>query len=371
MGLNDRKYRSHYKDVSTGVESFAPDTGTGPAEFAVGVAGKYTSSTPSPSNGEWTFLRVDSDGKLLTTASISGDVNVDNTSLSTTGLIGKASGTNADFTTAYGTGNAITCTGLPDKISQITDDDIVSIQQIATDGSVTNTYTRDDITLVATGTGTTTLTITGATFVNTDSFVVTTNIERMVTGTGNATINGTQRVVLCADDPAVTSLAIIDDWDESDRCKVNPIVGQAGVQAGTGNATVTTQRVVIAQDDTVATDLTAIKTAVEILDNVVDGTKARVNIMSGTGVATATNTAVSVGVASTTILAANANRKFAIFVNDSTSIQYLALGGTATANSGIRLNPTGGSFEINATNLYTGIITGITTGTGVITVVEG
>src|SRR5262245_49825604 len=33
---------------------------------------------------------------------------------------------------------------------------------------------------------------------------------------------------------AATSLAVLDDWDESDRAKVNLIVGQAGVQGGSG-----------------------------------------------------------------------------------------------------------------------------------------
>ncbi len=36
---------------------------------------------------------------------------------------------------------------------------------------------------------------------------------------------------------AATSLAIMDDWDESDRAKVNPIVGQAGVDGGSGAVT--------------------------------------------------------------------------------------------------------------------------------------
>lgn len=80
---------------------------------------------------------------------------------------------------------------------------------------------------------------------------------------------GVQRVTLASDDPAVTdlaalevlagtidadtsgmatSLAILDDWDESDRAKVNPIVGQAGVAGGSGTVDATTQRVVLATD---------------------------------------------------------------------------------------------------------------------------
>lgn len=45
-----------------------------------------------------------------------------------------------------------------------------------------------------------------------------------------------------------TSLAIMDDWDESDRAKVNPIVGQAGVAGGSGTVSASTQRMVLATD---------------------------------------------------------------------------------------------------------------------------
>lgn len=47
---------------------------------------------------------------------------------------------------------------------------------------------------------------------------------------------------------STTALQIIDDWDESDRAKVNLIVGQAGVQGGSGVVSATTQRVVLATD---------------------------------------------------------------------------------------------------------------------------
>lgn len=45
-----------------------------------------------------------------------------------------------------------------------------------------------------------------------------------------------------------TAIEIIDDWDESDRAKVNPIAGQAGVQGGSGVVSANTQRVVLATD---------------------------------------------------------------------------------------------------------------------------
>jgi hypothetical protein len=47
---------------------------------------------------------------------------------------------------------------------------------------------------------------------------------------------------------AATSLAVMDDWDESDRAKVNLIVGQAGVQGGSGTVSASTQRVTLATD---------------------------------------------------------------------------------------------------------------------------
>jgi len=58
---------------------------------------------------------------------------------------------------------------------------------------------------------------------------------------------------------AATSLAVLDDWDETDRCKVNPIVGQAGVAAGAGAVGATVQRVTLASDDPAVADLAALE----------------------------------------------------------------------------------------------------------------
>lgn len=58
----------------------------------------------------------------------------------------------------------------------------------------------------------------------------------------------TQRTTLASDDPAVVALQIIDDWDESDRAKVNVIAGQAGVDGGSGVVSAKTQRVALATD---------------------------------------------------------------------------------------------------------------------------
>jgi len=86
----------------------------------------------------------------------------------------------------------------------------------------------------------------------------------------------------------------------------------------------------------------------------------------------ATNTGVDVGVASTQILAANHNRKYAAIVNDSDTTIYLAIGAAAVANQGIRLNANGGVYEILLADLNTAAINGIHAGVGNkrVTVVE-
>lgn len=84
----------------------------------------------------------------------------------------------------------------------------------------------------------------------------------------------TQRTTLASDDPAVTSLQILDDWDESDRAKVNPIVGVAGVAAGAGAVNTGTQRTTLASDDPAVT-------ALQIMDDWDESDRAKVNLISG------------------------------------------------------------------------------------------
>jgi len=123
-------------------------------------------------NGDGTF-------SMRSTATLSGDVNVDNTSVDTSGYIGKASGTNADFTTAYTSATTLTLSSLPSDVTAFVADDIAAIMQIATDGSVTNTYTRDDAAITMSGD---VITVAGATFAATDTFVVYTNVARPLAG---------------------------------------------------------------------------------------------------------------------------------------------------------------------------------------------
>ena len=84
----------------------------------------------------------------------------------------------------------------------------------------------------------------------------------------------TPRATLASDDPAVTSLQIIDDWDETDRAKVNIIPGQAGITAGAGTVSALTPRATLASDDPAVVSL-------QILDDWDETDRAKVNIIPG------------------------------------------------------------------------------------------
>lgn len=94
-------------------------------------------------------------------------------------------------------------------------------------------------------------------------------------------------------------------------------------------------------------------------------------LLTGSSVATSANGKVSIGSSSTSVLSANSNRKFAIFINDSNEIIYLNLSDTAVMNEGVRLNANGGSIELTKPFLYTGAVTAIcASGSKNLTVVE-
>lgn len=76
---------------------------------------------------------------------------------------------------------------------------------------------------------------------------------------------------------SATSLAIMDDWDESDRAKVNPIVGQAGVDAAAGAVSAKTQRMTLASDDPAVT-------ALQLIDNAVSGAGFNITQLGGAAV---------------------------------------------------------------------------------------
>jgi hypothetical protein len=64
--------------------------------------------------------------------------------------------------------------------------------------------------------------------------------------------------------------------------------------------------------------------------------------------------AKNVGVTAIEVLPDNPFRSYALLVNDSDTDIYISLGGTAVVNKGIRINASGGAYEINSTNLYKG-----------------
>lgn len=158
---------------------------------------------------------------------------------------------------------------------------------------------------------------------------------------------------------SATSLAVIDDWDESDRAKVNPIVGQAGVQGGSGVVTALTQRVVLATDVTPPLPSGA-------------ATEATLAAMSAKFTSTlGTDTRVSASTSSVTVLAANASRKGGVFHNDSTSACKVKAGTTASGTSYCFPMGAGDIFFLENIPNYNGIYTAIwTTATGAMQVTE-
>lgn len=98
------------------------------------------------------------------------EVDATNTPIGNT-YIGKP--TNGDFITAYASGTTITCSVIP--FGSINMYDIDTIVQIASDGSVTETYSGDDATITVSSN---VITVAGATFSSDDVFVVVTNIPR-------------------------------------------------------------------------------------------------------------------------------------------------------------------------------------------------
>jgi predicted RNA-binding protein associated with RNAse of E/G family len=88
-----------------------------------------------------------------------------------------------------------------------------------------------------------------------------------------AATSAKQDTQITAEQAIQAATEIVDDWDESDRAKVNPIVGQAGITAGAGAVAANTPRVTLASDDPAVT-------ALQILDNVVSGSEAQVDVVA-------------------------------------------------------------------------------------------
>lgn len=83
-----------------------------------------------------------------------------------------------------------------------------------------------------------------------------------------------------------------------------------------------------------------------------------------------TNTSFVCGPTSNLAVATSSSRQYLALVNDGTSVVYLGLGVTATTSKGIRLNASGGSFEMDTTVLYTGGVYCISAASSTLTVVQ-
>jgi len=139
----------------------------------------YSSATNDINELEFgKFEQTSSGPAIRTTATITGDVNVESTSVNVNAYVGKPLGSNGDFITTRTANTTFTCTSLPTGVTAINTEDIELIRQITAAGVVTATYSRDDATITCSGTSTTTVTVTGAVFAATDTITLYTNIYR-------------------------------------------------------------------------------------------------------------------------------------------------------------------------------------------------
>ncbi len=84
--------------------------------------------------------------------------------------------------------------------------------------------------------------------------------------------------------------------------------------------------------------------------------------------------ATVVGSSSVNVLSGNANRRYALLVNDSLATIWVTMSATAAVDTGVRLNANGGYYEMAGEmgNLYTGQINAImATGSGTLLATEG
>lgn len=131
---------------------------------------------------------------------------------------------------------------------------------------------------------------------------------------------------------AATSLAILDDWDETNRCAVNLIPNQVGITAGAGAVAATTPRVTLASNDPAVDALEP--TAIAITGNA--GSPALADV--GSPVAVAGKGRISLTVKNTSDTAIT---DFALWLIPHATADYVkVLGGTdwATPTSVLRFS---------------------------------
>lgn len=100
-----------------------------------------------------------------------------------------------------------------------------------------------------------------------------------------------------------------------------------------------------------------------------DGSHAEVVALGGTiqgGAGGLVHDVVTVTSAGVLAMDENPDRKYALLINDGDEVMYLALGDAAAEHYGIRINASGGSYEMNPAfnNLWLGAVYAIHGGTG-------
>lgn len=100
---------------------------------------------------------------------------------------------------------------------------------------------------------------------------------------------------------------------------------------------------------------------------------AALNLYAGLNAANSVlNSSVSIGIASTLVLAANSSRRYLFLVNDSDENIYVSLGSAAVLNTGILLTSQGGSLTLDTTTMWTGAVYAISLNGGKnLTICEG
>lgn len=178
------------------------------------------------------------------------------------GILTTIDGDTGNLVTVFGTSSLVLGTQADDLVNTIDGFQVSNLNYVfdgtawdrlrgtSADGVLVNLGSNNDVTV----TGTVAVTQSGTwdevgindsgNSITVDGTVAVSNAFALDTSVdGIETLLGTSNTNTGA---AATALQIIDDWDETDRAKVNPIVGQAGVAAGTGVDGATVQRVSLA-----------------------------------------------------------------------------------------------------------------------------
>lgn len=193
-------------------------------------------------------------GQVNVAAIAAGDNNIGNVDIASALPAGDNNIGNVDI---------VTMPSIPAGTNNIGDVDIVTIALAQGSGAVSGTTLR---TITASDDPTVTLLTSAVNVLTLDIGAILTGWEVGGLPAGNNNIGNvdivtipltqntgvidstTLRTTLASDDPAVTALQVIDDWDANDRCKTSLIVGQDGVDGNTGTVSAKTVRTTLATD---------------------------------------------------------------------------------------------------------------------------